>query len=804
MAIIERDVILQGKTESGQPTLDFPITRLSNIEASSDIKSKPEAGDYLPIIDGQDDGMKMVPVETLLPKEDNYVRSNKNFLRNAIFKHPVNRRGKTLYENTKFNAFGPNTIDLWGLNGNNLGTILVSTEDQCLIFSTKHMIQLYQQIKDKDIGSLLGKKVTISALIDRNISGDMWIGFCNIDKSDITYQHPNYYISKKLDISPGLQLISYTLDLPETLEHNIFYGYIQPVTVSPTDDTPITSMKLYGMKVELGDTQTLARMNSDGVWELIDDPDYAEEYAYCEKYDLDDYSFVGDYHVNENLIPNWDFRHPMNSQGKTEYGVIDGTNVNFTPLCTIDDWIIDSIGAKVTIKEGCINYKNAIINDSTGVHCFFFRKKAKYFPFKKGDLISISLLCKLNNTSSKNLCIDFYNDSIENAYNNGYQYTPVSLESNKLTLVHIIKEIPSVFNPEDTIKIGFFSDNNVAFDIDIYAIKLELGSVSTLAHLDSNGRYVIHNTNSNMVNSLSNCFDMYYGEYYPINRSNPNLLDNWYFIDPINQRGQSEYTTRDCYVFDRWKKNAGKSVKVYNGYIQIEGTSLEDYINLVQYFPNGSAYRNICLTASILYQFETDNPNNSYLFFYNDTTHLSMKNIKLTPSYDNWELASVSFDIPSDIEKFNVTINASGILKIKAMKLEIGTAQTLARKIGDNWVLNDPPPNRVLELQKCQRYLQRFYGRISSQVFYTNDKIVYPISLNCAMAKKPKLIYNDLVVEKVSGGFVEGFIFEVDPLYNYDSYSLNISIAANKSSHGLSENTTLNARAMILLSAEDI
>ena len=24
--------------------------------------------------------------------------------------------------------------------------------------------------------------------------------------------------------------------------------------------------------------------------------------------------------------------------------------------------------------------------------------------------------------------------------------------------------------------------------------------------------------------------------------SNPNLLDNWYFVDPINQRGQMEYT----------------------------------------------------------------------------------------------------------------------------------------------------------------------------------------------------------------------------------------------------------------------
>ena len=39
-----------------------------------------------------------------------------------------------------------------------------------------------------------------------------------------------------------------------------------------------------------------------------------------------------------------------------------------------------------------------------------------------------------------------------------------------------------------------------------------------------------------------------------------------------------------------------------------------------------------------------------------------------------------------------------------ATKLEEGSEQTLARKIGDQWVLNDPPPNYQQELAKCQRY----------------------------------------------------------------------------------------------------
>ena len=46
----------------------------------------------------------------------------------------------------------------------------------------------------------------------------------------------------------------------------------------------------------------------------------------------------------------------------------------------------------------------------------------------------------------------------------------------------------------------------------------------------------------------------------------------------------------------------------------------------------------------------------------------------------------------------------TGSAEIIAAKLELGPVQTLAHKEGDTWVLNDPPPNKALELLKCQRY----------------------------------------------------------------------------------------------------
>ena len=46
---------------------------------------------------------------------------------------------------------------------------------------------------------------------------------------------------------------------------------------------------------------------------------------------------------------------------------------------------------------------------------------------------------------------------------------------------------------------------------------------------------------------------------------------------------------------------------------------------------------------------------------------------------------------------------------IKAVKLELGAQQTLAHQDAEgSWVLNDPPPNKALELAKCQRYQVAF------------------------------------------------------------------------------------------------
>ena len=62
MPIIERDVVLQSMDDAGQQTVDFPITRLANVEDSADVKQSPDKEDYIPLIDSADSGqMKKVP-----------------------------------------------------------------------------------------------------------------------------------------------------------------------------------------------------------------------------------------------------------------------------------------------------------------------------------------------------------------------------------------------------------------------------------------------------------------------------------------------------------------------------------------------------------------------------------------------------------------------------------------------------------------------------------------------------------------------------------------------------------------------
>jgi hypothetical protein len=67
MAILERDVVLQGEDPStGKPTIDFPYTRSANIEKSGDVVASVSEDDYIAIFTKDGLYMKTILVSDLL------------------------------------------------------------------------------------------------------------------------------------------------------------------------------------------------------------------------------------------------------------------------------------------------------------------------------------------------------------------------------------------------------------------------------------------------------------------------------------------------------------------------------------------------------------------------------------------------------------------------------------------------------------------------------------------------------------------------------------------------------------------
>ena len=113
-------------------------------------------------------------------------------------------------------------------------------------------------------------------------------------------------------------------------------------------------------------------------------------------------------------------------------------------------------------------------------------------------------------------------------------------------------------------------------------------------------------------------------------------------------------------------------------------------------------------------------------------------------------LSQKHFTLPSDLTtlQFKIMHNSDGeaSIKLKAIKLELGSQQTLARQENGVWVLNDPPPNKQQELAKCQRYFQRFIANlivVAPSVWFAQGVIVLPVT----MRTNPTIVFGDIYID---------------------------------------------------------
>lgn len=183
---------------------------------------------------------------------------------------------------------------------------------------------------------------------------------------------------------------------------------------------------------------------------------------------------------------------------------------------------------------------------------------------------------------------------------------------------------------------------------------------------------------------------------------NPNLLDNWYFGNPVNQREQASYTGRG-YGIDRWKatnNNTKVTLTSLLGLI-LQSTSATAQPFLVQTIENIEQLLGKTVTLSALTREGT-------LF---QTTETFPEKWPTTGTFSFYcnitNVADIMYNISAKTlnVRLKADINNTEGIAFKAVKLELGSTQTLAHKEGTSWVVNEIP-NHQIELLKCQRYLQ--------------------------------------------------------------------------------------------------
>lgn len=221
---------------------------------------------------------------------------------------------------------------------------------------------------------------------------------------------------------------------------------------------------------------------------------------------------------------------------------------------------------------------------------------------------------------------------------------------------------------------------------DVSAITNSKGATNGIATLDANKKLV-------QMPTLAD-----------VGGVNRNLLHNWYFANPVNSRGKSEYTQQGygiCPTIDRWVTWLGGSVKVAEGGIKLFAKN--QYERVMQQLHDYQKHIGQEVTFSVLFS-DVAQPLVIELNFDSN----SFKQLAVTEP----GLYSVTATVPENavrlyamVVKMSETFDElTEMCSITAAKLETGNEQTLAKKDSDgNWVLCELP-DRAEQAAICAQY----------------------------------------------------------------------------------------------------
>ena len=180
---------------------------------------------------------------------------------------------------------------------------------------------------------------------------------------------------------------------------------------------------------------------------------------------------------------------------------------------------------------------------------------------------------------------------------------------------------------------------------------------------------------------------------------NPNLLDNWYFGNPVNQRGQSSYSA-EGYGIDRWRVENSTTITLSNDGLTISTTNGN---GITQNSEQLAKLMDKQVVVSIL----------------TPEGNLYSKPFQLGHAAGGHTVGPFAIYSTSSWLLYVRPAQTVDTQSILAVKLELGTQQTLAHQDANgNWVLNEMPDYGE-QLRRCQRYYQTFPANLT--VLYGNS-----------------------------------------------------------------------------------
>jgi len=277
--------------------------------------------------------------------------------------------------------------------------------------------------------------------------------------------------------------------------------------------------------------------------------------------------------------------------------------------------------------------------------------------------------------------------------------------------------------------------------------------------------------------------------------SNLNLLDNWDFTNPVNQRGQSAYTGVGTYAIDRWKfPDRTGTLTVKSGGIGISFKSPETFTSIGQYFENLESLIGKTVTASILL---SDGIIRSVTF----------KNLTANSDVSGADFNGGYLNLLMPYNCFRVMIIENSSITIKAVKLELGSVSTLKNDLLG--VSYDK------ELYKCQKYLQIIRNESNNEYVTIFDSVPWQVTrdfiayrLIRPMRKTPVLTYVNIRAQTANGYFypINIYIEQDDTIISEDVPLVKLRIeSADNTNYPLPNEAYLmniGAKGYIMFSAD--